>query len=442
MEAGYSLWPSEQPEAAKTRQALEDRLEELEEEILIHELIFDWNIHGETLPMPPGPLEFDDETLRDGLQSPSVRDPDLEDKKQLLYLMDSLGIHTADIGLPGAGPRQKEHVIALAREIRNRRLRISPNCAARTLKVDIDPVIEASMVLGIPIEVCVFIGSSPIRRYVEEWSLETMLKHTEEAVTYAVKAGLPVMFVTEDTTRADPETLRRLYTTAIECGAKHICLSDTVGHATPAGVRNLVTFIKEVVEAAGERVLIDWHGHNDRGLGVYNALVAAAYGANRIHGTALGIGERCGNASMDQILVNMKLLGWIDQDLTKLSAYCNLASRACDVPIPPNYPVIGADAFRTQAGVHAAAVVKAFRRGHDWLANRVYSGVPAELFGRKQGIEIGPMSGIHNVNFWLEQRHIKPTPELAEKILAAAKQARRVLTEEEIKQIIGLTASQ
>lgn len=442
MEAGYSPSPPGQPEAAKTREVLEDRLEELEEEALIHELIFDWNIYGETLPAPPGPLEFDDETLRDGLQSPSVKDPDLEEKAQLLYLMDCLGIHTADIGLPGAGPRQKEHVIALAREIRNRRLRLTPNCAARTLKVDIDPVIEASMALGIPIEVCVFIGSSPIRRYVEEWSLETMLKHTEEAVTYAVKAGLPVMFVTEDTTRADPETLRRLYTTAIECGAKHICLSDTVGHATPAGVRNLVTFIKGVVEATGEKVMIDWHGHNDRGLGVYNALVAAAYGANRIHGTALGIGERCGNASMDQILVNMKLLGWIDQDLTKLSAYCHLASRACGVPIPPNYPVVGADAFRTQAGVHAAAVVKAFRRGHDWLANRVYSGVPAELFGRRQEIEIGPMSGIHNVNFWLEQRHIKPMPELAERILAAAKQARRVLTEEEIKQIVSLTVSQ
>jgi len=441
MEAAYSPTEAGHPRAGTPREALENHLEELEEEALIHELIYDWNIYGETLPAPPGPLEFDDETLRDGLQSPSVKDPELEDKMRLLYLMDGLGIHTADIGLPGAGPRQKEHVIALAREIRNRRLKITPNCAARTLKVDIDPVIEASLVLGIPIEVCVFIGSSPIRRYVEEWSLETMLKHTEEAVTYAVKAGLPVMFVTEDTTRADPETLRRLYTTAIECGAKHICLSDTVGHATPSGVRNLVTFIKGVVEATGEKVMIDWHGHNDRGLGVYNALVAAAYGANRIHGTALGIGERCGNASMDQILVNMKLLGWINQDLTKLSAYCTLASRACDVPIPPNYPVMGADAFRTQAGVHAAAVVKAFRRGQDWLANRVYSGVPAELFGRRQEIEIGPMSGVHNVTFWLEQRRIQPTPELVDKIMAAAKQARRILTEAEIRHIVDESAS-
>ncbi len=420
---------------------IESKLTPMERELLPHELIYDWNVMGDALTPPAGEILFDDETLRDGLQSPSVRTPTIEEKLRLLYLMDELGIHTANIGLPGAGPLHVEHILVLGREIRNRRLRIAANAACRTLVADIEPLVKVCDGLGMPIEACTFIGSSPIRRYVEEWSLDTMLKNIEASITFAVKHGLPVMFVTEDTTRADPDTLRRLYTTAIECGARRICLSDTVGHATPAGVKNLVEFATKVVKATGEPVGIDFHGHNDRGLGVINALAAISAGATRIHGTALGIGERCGNCSMDQLLVNLKLLGWIDNDLAKLKAYVSLASRACDAPAPVNYPVFGADAFRTQAGVHAAAVIKAFRRGEDWLANRVYSGVPADLFGLRQGIEIGPMSGEHNVRYWLEQRRIKPSDETVQAIMGAAKEARRVLNEPEVREIVTMTSA-
>ncbi len=420
---------------------LESHLTSLERELLPHELIYDWNIMGETLPPPQTPVMFDDETLRDGLQSPSVRTPTIEEKLRLLYLMDELGIHTANIGLPGAGPVHVEHMLALAREIRNRRLNIKANAACRTLLADVEPLVKICDTLGMPIEACTFIGSSPIRRYVEEWSLDTMLKNIETSVSFAVKHGLPVMMVTEDTTRADPETLRRLYTVAIECGAQRICLSDTVGHATPAGVRNLVTWAKRLVESLQVSVGIDYHGHNDRGLGVMNALAAISAGATRIHGTALGIGERCGNCSLDQLLVNLKLLGWIDNDLSKLRTYVALAASITDTRIPVNYPVFGADAFRTQAGVHAAAVIKAFKRGEDWLANRVYSGVPADLFGLKQGIEIGPMSGEHNVRYWLETRRLKPTPDTIQAIMNAAKESRRVLSEPEVKEIITLTSA-
>ncbi len=420
---------------------LETNLTSLERELLPHELIYDWNVMGETLPPPTARVMFDDETLRDGLQSPSVRTPTIEEKLRLLYLMDELGIDTANIGLPGAGPVHVEHMTALAREIRNRRLRIAANAACRTVLADVEPLVKISDSLGMPIEACCFIGSSPIRRYVEEWSLDTMLKNIEASITFAVKHGLPVMFVTEDTTRADPETLRRLYTTAIECGAKRICFSDTVGHVTPTGVKNLITWAKQLVESTGEDVGIDFHGHNDRGLGVINGLAAASAGATRIHGAALGIGERCGNCSMDQLLVNMKLLGWIDNNLAKLKTYTSLAARVCDVAVPVNYPVFGADAFRTQAGVHAAAVIKAFKRGEDWLANRVYSGVPADEFGLKQGIEIGPMSGEHNVRFWLEQRRIKPTDEAVKAIMNAAKESRRVLNESEVKEVITMSSA-
>ena len=420
---------------------LESHLTLLEQELLPHELIYDWNVMGEALPPPAQPVMFDDETLRDGLQSPSVRSPTIEEKLRLLYLMDELGIDTANIGIPGAGPAHVEHVTALAREIRNRRLRIRANATCRTLVADVEPLVRICDSLGMPIEAATFIGSSPIRRYVEEWSLDTMLKKIESSITYAVQHEIPVMFVTEDTTRADPETLRRLYTTAIECGARRICFSDTVGHATPNGVKNLITWARRLVESTGEDIGIDFHGHNDRGLGVMNALAAASAGATRIHGTALGIGERCGNASLDQLLANMKLLGWIDNNLAKLKTYTLLTAQACDVPVPVNYPVFGADAFRTQAGIHAAAVIKAFKRGDDWLANRVYSGVPADEFGLKQGIEIGPMSGEHNVRYWLEQHRIKQTDETVAAIMHAAKESRRVLTESEIREFIQFAAA-
>ncbi len=401
------------------------------------DLIYDWNDMGETLPPPLKGVMFDDETLRDGLQAPSVRTPTIEEKIRLLHLMNDLGINTANIGLPGAGAVHVEHITRLAREIRDQKLNIAANAACRTLVSDVEPLVKVMDAVGIPIEACTFIGSSPIRRYVEEWSLDSMLKNIETSITFAVKHNIPVMMVTEDTTRADPETLAKLYTAAIECGAKRICLSDTVGHSTPSGAKNLVRFARSVVAKTGEVVGIDFHGHNDRGLAVMNALSACSAGATRIHGTAIGVGERCGNCSMDQMLVNMKLLGWIDNDLSMLKDYIELATRACNIPVPANYPVFGADAFRTQAGVHAAAVVKAFKRGDDWLANRVYSGVPADLFGLKQKIEIGPMSGEHNVRFWLEQHNIAPSEPVMKAIMNVAKETNRILTEDEIRGAIA-----
>jgi 2-isopropylmalate synthase len=301
------------------------------------------------------------------------------------------------------------------------------------MRQDITPVIEISQKVGLPIEVCTFIGSSPIRQFAENWTPDMMLKHTEDAVTYAVSHGLPVMYVTEDTVRARPETLRRLFLAAIGCGARRLCLCDTVGHATPAGAANLVRFALEVVRESGAPVELDWHGHSDRGLAVINTLAAIRAGATRVHGCAIGIGERVGNTPMDQLLVNLRLLGWIDHDLAALPEYCERVSHATGVPIPPNYPVVGRDAFRTGTGVHAAAVIKAFQKGEDWLADRVYSGVPASWVGRRQTIEVGPMSGESNVVFWLKEQGIEPTPERVRAVFQRAKTVDRVLTDEEIR---------
>jgi 2-isopropylmalate synthase len=401
-----------------------------------HELIHDWNDAGERWEPPGFRIRFDDETLRDGLQSPSVRTPAIEDKLAILHLMDRLGIDTADIGLPGAGPHVVADVARLAREIADQRLRIQANCAARTLKQDITPVIEISQQTGIPIEVCTFIGSSPIRQYAEDWTVERMLQHTEEAVTYAVSHGLPVMYVTEATVRAHPDTLRRLFLTAIRAGAKRLCLCDTVGHATPTGVGNLVRFALDVVRESGAEIGLDWHGHSDRGLAVINTIAAIRAGVTRVHGCAIGIGERVGNTPMDQLLVNLKLLGWIENDLGALPEYCERVSATTGVPVPPNYPVVGRDAFRTGTGVHAAAVIKAYKKGDDWLADRIYSGVPAGLVGRHQEIEVGPMSGESNVVYWLEHRRIEPTPERVQAVFRLAKSVDRVLTDAEIHAVL------
>ena len=398
-----------------------------------NELIYDWNRAGEADLRPArGRVELNDETLRDGLQSPSVRTPSIEQKLGILHEMVALGIDALDLGLPGAGPHVVRDVLALAREIADRKLPISPNCAARTVEADIKPIVEISQQAGIPIEAATFIGSSPIRQYAEGWTIDRMLELAEKAVSFAVKQGLPVMFVTEDTTRAHPDDLRRLYTAAVEAGARRVCISDTVGHATPDGARAVTRFIREVVDSTGEQVAVDWHGHRDRGLGEINALAAAAAGADRLHGTALGVGERVGNAPMDLLLVNFVLLGWRDFDLSRLPEYCRKVSEATGVPFPDNWPVVGIDAFRTGTGVHAAAILKARAKGDDWLADRIYSGVPASLVGRHQLVEVGPMSGESNVVFWLQSHGIEPRPELVAAIFQRAKASSTVLGEEEL----------
>jgi isopropylmalate/homocitrate/citramalate synthase len=393
-------------------------------------LIHDWN--QDEPPATPPVVLLNDETLRDGLQSPSVRAPSIEQKLRILHLLDRIGIDTADIGLPGAGPHVVRDVETLARAIVESRLRIQANCAARTMVADIQPIADIVQRTGLPIECCCFIGSSPIRLYAEDWTIDHLQRCTEEAVGFAVGHGLRVMYVTEDTTRSDPETLRRLFTTAINAGASRICIADTVGHATPAGARAVVRFTRSVIDELDPAVGIDWHGHRDRDLGTINSLAALEAGASRVHGTILGIGERVGNTPMDLLLVNLVLMGWIDRDLTHMNELVRAVSEATAEPIPDNYPVFGRDAFRTATGVHAAAVIKAFHKDEPELADRVYSGVPARLVGRSQQIEVGPMSGKSNVVFWLERHGVPADEELVERIFRRAKASPTVLSEQEI----------
>jgi len=401
----------------------------------MHHLIYDWNsISAPARPIAP--VMLDDETLRDGLQSPSVRTPTIAQKIKILHLIDSLGIDTADLGLPGAGAHVAADVEELAREIVRGKMRVRANCAARTIAADVQPIVEIAQRTGLEIECCVFIGSSPIRLYAEDWPFDKLLRLTEEAVAFGVREGLPVLYVTEDTTRADPESLRRLYSTAIRAGARRLCIADTVGHSTPTGAAAVVRFVQSIVDECGGGIGIDWHGHRDRDLAIANSLAAMEAGATRLHGAAIGIGERVGNTPMDLLLVNLVLMGRRESDLTRLAEYGAFVSEACGVPIPSNYPVIGHDAFRTATGVHAAAVIKALRKHDAELADAVYSGVPASLVGRVQEIEIGPMSGRSNVVYWLERHGLEPTDDRVDRIFAKAKGADTVLTEHDIVELL------
>lgn len=398
-------------------------------------LLYDWNaISPQVVSFErPERVVLNDETLRDGLQSPSVRQPCIEEKQAFLRLLPRIGVTAADIGYAGASATALADVVVLARTIEEEKLGIAPNCAGRTHRADIDPILEAQQLSGVAIQAALFIGSSAIRQWVEGWDLDGLKRTIHDAVSYAHGQGLEVMFVTEDTTRARPEELGPIYLAAVEAGASRLCVSDTVGHATPVGVQHLVGFLRSHLNDAGfSQIALDWHGHRDRGLDVVNSLAALSAGVERVHGCALGIGERVGNAAMDEMLVNLVLMGWMDQDLTALAEYCSLGGSMTGMPIPSNYPVVGADAFLTSTGVHAAAVAKAYAKGDTWLADRVYSSVPASLVGRRQSIAIGPMSGKSNVEFWLRGHGVESTTERVACVLAAAKTTSHVLTDVEI----------
>lgn len=393
-------------------------------------LIYDWNRVG--APPAPRRLLLDDETLRDGLQSVSASCPTIDEKIALLHMMERLGMDSADIGLPGAGPHVVADVERLARACAEARLRLRPNCAARTVIADITPIADIAQRTGVAIEVAAFIGSSHIRQYVEDWTLDFLERATEDAVSFAVREGLPVVYVTEDSTRAHPETLRRLYQAALRAGAARLCIADTVGHATPTGAAAIVRFVRGVAGEAGGGAEVDWHGHSDRGLAIINTIAAIDAGATRVHATALGVGERVGNTPMDLLLINLVLMGYLERDLSVLDAYCRHVARTYDVAIPPNYPVFGRDAFRTMTGVHAAAVAKAYHKQDPTLADTVYSSIPASLVGREQEIEVGPMSGRSNVIFWLEKRGFHASDAAVERIFSLAKHSKTVLSEEVI----------
>ena len=403
------------------------------------ELIYDWNATSPQVAAfgKPvfGKVDVDDETLRDGLQSPSIREPSLDEKIAILEAMVAVGIRRGDLGLPMSA--QIDDIRGLLRHIVEARLPFRPGLAVRTVESDIAHVADLQQEFGIPVTAEAFLGCSRIRRFVEGWDDAFVRERCQRAVRFAREHGVRIMFVTEDTTRAHPDDIREIYGLAIAEGADEVCIADTVGHAMPWGAAAVVEAVRAVVSESGrDDVLVHWHGHSDRGMAIVNALAAASAGADVLHATGLGIGERAGNTPMDLLLVNLQLLGVWGHDLHELSRYVDLISRAVGIEVPVNYPVFGRDAFRTATGVHAAAIAKAAARGDTMLADLVYSGVPATPFGRSQQIEVGRMSGRSNVLFWLARNNLPPDDELVTRILERAHSSRTVLTDEELRAIV------
>lgn len=399
-------------------------------------LLYDWNNH-DIQNRVSKKIEINDETLRDGLQAVSFSSFSLEQMYQFIEDANKLQITTINLGMPGAGDLSFNRVRMLAKYISERKLNIKMNVACLAKIEDVQLVEKIMDEIGQQIEICIFIGASSIRRFVEDWTLNDVISKLEPAVKRAVKTKSPVMLVTEDTSRTSPEDLELIYKSFANNGINRICVCDTVGYNTTYGVSQLIKFVKNTIEKTGCNIKIDYHGHNDRGLALSNALTAIDCGVDRIHATALGIGERCGNCSMEQLLINMKLNGYYNGDLLLLNDYISLISKANKIEIPETYPGFGKNAFRTQSGIHSAAIIKAKKKGLYDIANTIYSSVPAELIGRVQEIELGPMSGKSNVCYILDKYNIEKTDKNISFLLEKAKSSNHVFSSQEIESIIA-----
>jgi 2-isopropylmalate synthase len=392
------------------------------------DLIYDWN------PPPSGtpkPIQICDETLRDGLQGGVRRTPILPEKLALLAYSDALGLAEAVVGFP-AQEISYQDALSICQGAQQQSLKLSLGLLGRMVDTDVQAIHRIQQASGHPVVAWLFVGCSPIRRYVETRNIDELEQLTRSGIRLAKQLGLPVNYGTEDTARAEPEVVERLFRAAIEEGAETVTICDTVGHLTPPGTQRLVAHFRQFLDQQNLKARLDFHGHNDRGLGVANALAAVAAGIDRIHCTALGVGERSGNTPLDQFLVNLKMQGQWPKDLTPLSHYCQAVARICQMPVPENYPILGTNAFLTQAGVHASTILKAEMRGETDIAALVYSGVNPNLVGLDYGIQVGPHSGLSNVKFLLYRQGIESTEAMLDQILAKARAENRVLSTAEV----------
>nr|BFD88645.1 hypothetical protein KitaXyl93_00050 [Kitasatospora sp. Xyl93] len=379
-----------------------------------------------------------DETLRDGLQAPHVRNPTPEQKLGFLEHMVRSGIRCADLGFPGSDPAAAEECTALARHIATAGLDLVPGFAGRTHPADIGAICEVGQRAGIGVEAYAFIGVSPIRQYVEDWDPGLIERAIRTAAAECARGGAEFVLVLEDTVRCTPQVLAGVYDVAVETGVRRLTLCDTVGAAVPRGTAALIRWTRRYFAQRGHTVDLEWHGHNDRGLALVNSLVALSLGCARVHGTVLGVGERAGNASLDQIIVNHRLDDGHPYDLRALRGYVEHAAPLLGVEIPRNYPGMGRDVFKTSAGVHASAILKAHRKGDEALKDGVYAGVPARLLGREQEVLVDAASGASSVKYWLTT-HGYPAEDsdVVKRVLELAKTRRTPLTDEEIGRVIA-----
>jgi 2-isopropylmalate synthase len=359
------------------------------------------------------------------------------DKRRLLVLMSELGLRSAALGYPGSGPRQFADALALAREVMRAQMPIDASCSARASVKDVATVLDVIERSGLDVEVAVSLSVSPIMLGAEGITIDRVQEAADASISFAVRAGARVVAVIEDASRTPPEMLAVLIRHVLSLGATAIQVSDSVGQSTPEGTRALLRFVSEQVKVrSGRTVRVDWHGQQDRGLALANALAATEAGADRVLASALGLGERCGTVPLELLLTNLRLIGRWPHTLNALQEYCESAAAAFGVAIAPAHAVIGADAFRIGSGAHATAMVKALRSGDRSLADVVCSAVPASLVGAEPRVDVSPVSGLSNVRWWLAQHGYDPGDlVLMRELLLAVKHTQRVASDDELRDL-------
>lgn len=396
---------------------------------------YDWN----TPSTRRRPVDVGDSTFSDAPQSPSANEPSLAAKRRLLSLMSELGLRSAALGYPGSGPRQFAETLELARELTRTQLPIDASCSARASVKDVGVALDVRERSGLDLELAIALPVSPVRLDAEGISMDRLQESAETSISYARRAGARVVAVLEDAARTPPELLAVLIQHVLSLGATAVRVADTVGHATPDGTRALLRFAADQVRVRhGRPIRLEWHGQQDRGLALANALAAVDTGVDRLYASALGLGERCGTVPLEVLLTNLRITGGWPHTLGALQEYAESAAAAFGVAIAHAHPVIGADAFRSGTGAHATALVKALRAGDRSMADDVASAVPAGLVGAEHRVDVSPVSGLSNVRWWLAQHGYDPGDlVLMRELLLAVKQTQRVATDDELHDMVS-----
>jgi len=374
-----------------------------------------------------------DDTLRDGLQSVNLVSPNIDEKILLINYMINAGIDVITLSYPAMSKITEQESLIMLKHFTSVRAKVLPDFAARTLIKDIQPIVNLQEKTGIKVQAHLFIGCSALRQHIEKWNIEFIRDRIRESLYFAQQQNLQAVLVIEDGTRTDPTMLSEIVETAILYGAKGICIADTTGYADCAATKKIIEFTKHIVN--NNEIHLEWHGHNDRGLALANALTAIAEGIEVIHATSLGLGERTGNVPFEVLMANLFLYGCLDIDMKSVYEYAKATRKFTKALIAPNHPVVGDNVFTTATGTHAAAMYKAAQTDCG-LVDYVYSSIPAHVLGRKQQFEIGRMSGIASIVGKLIEMGLPQNHTIINEILEKAKKSNAILTQNELDTII------
>lgn len=396
--------------------------------------IYDWDKEGSE-KLKSSSFRLLDTTLRDGLQTPGIIQPSLEDKLRVIDYDAQLGIEAIDVCLPAdPSTRYFQEGVKCANYINTKYPQTEIFVLARTIQSDVNATMQFAQDAGCKVSVILFRGSSDLRLLAEDWHEDSIINDMGKFTKQLVGKGLNVTCATEDSTRTRPDFLKQIFEAGRAEGANEFCIADTVGYADPWGIKNEVSWLKQDV-LDDNNLQIQYHGHNDTGNAVSNSIAAIAAGAKTIHVTHIGMGERAGNASTEGVLANLTRRGINKYDLHKVVEGSNFVAEAFGVKIPNNHPLIGADVFSTESGIHAAGIDNARKKGLN-VSGIIYSAVSPEVVGRETIVNIGPLGGIHSVKWVLDRMGVPSSAELTSALLMQARIQNRALTPSEIKAVV------